>query len=130
MYRIIILLLFFSNTFIALSQTYIQSDVTDDSAQVTIMYNGETGGRPNLDILFQDEFEFYFITPVCPGEFLWCLRIKDNINVASLKLEFNDDKSDLIISVKIDPNIEFIDNKSFVVEHLNLITGQYFRKSE
>ncbi len=123
-----IALLPFTLIFMAVSsQVYIPMGKSLQASEVTIKYKkGASGDRPSMGIYFSDGFSmFQHVLPVCPGDYAWCLRNKENKDIASLNLNFLNNK--LFILVKLDPAIKNDKSKNEILKHINLLKGTFIK---
>ena len=123
-----IALLPFTLIFMAVSsQVYIPMGKSLQASEVTIKYKkGASGDRPSMGIYFSDGFSmFQHVLPVCPGAYAWCLRNKENKDIASLNLNFLNNK--LFILVKLDPAIKNDKSKNEILKHINLLKGTFIK---
>jgi hypothetical protein len=107
------------------SQVYIPIGKSVQASEVTIKYKkGASDTRPSMGIYFSDGFSmFEHVLPVCPGDYPWCLRNKENNDIASLRLNFLNNK--LFILVKLDPAIKDDKSKNEILKHINLLKGTF-----
>ena len=126
LFKKIIAVLPFTLVFMVVSsQVYIPVGKSLQTSEVTIKYKkGASGGRPSMGIYFSDGFSmFEHVLPVCPGDYPWCLRNKENKDIASLRLNFLNNK--LFILVKLDPAIKGDKSRNEILKHINLLKGTF-----
>jgi hypothetical protein len=125
--RVLLFSLFFCGTYIVNSQVFIQKNTSPASTLVTFRYDENEGGnRPSLEIQFKDGFkQFSWVTPVCEGEFSWCLRNTNNEDIAYLKIDVVGNT--LVSTYKLDPIFYKQPNSASLKKHIDLLKGSFVR---
>ncbi len=126
MKSILFLLVFFSVYFLK-AQSFIQKNTNKNSTLVTLKYDENKGGnRPYLEIHFKDGFNlFSWVTPVCEGDYAWCLRNANNEDIAYLKIDIVGNI--LTSSFKLDPIFYKQPNATNMKKHIDLLKGTFVR---
>jgi hypothetical protein len=108
---------------------YIQDGSTMQNSIVRLNYNENIeGNRPNLSIEYLDGFDYFEnVMPVCFGDYCWCLRNKDNEDIAYLKIDFNSNNSRMSVKIKYDELIEKQPNKEELKNHIKMLEGTFVR---
>ncbi len=111
------------------AQTYVQVGSNLQNSKVKFIYDANTGGnRPSLSIRFPDGFDYFEnVMPVCAGEYYWCLRNKNNEDIAYLKIDFNTNKSKISVKIKFDSIFEKEPNKEKIKNRIKLLEGTFVK---
>jgi hypothetical protein len=113
------------------AQTYIQDKTTIKNTKVIFNYNENKGGepaRPSLTIQYKDGFKMFdLVMPNCEGDYEWCLRNKDNEDIAYLKLNFNSNRTIMFGNIKYDKLLDQETNKQEIINHLSLLEGTFIK---
>lgn len=81
-------------------------------------YPNENGNRPFAEFRFNDGAKFK-LTPVCEGEYSWCIRTAENLEVGYLKIEPDSEGEAVFLHSK------FNENSSNYTYYLEKISGTF-----
>lgn len=93
-----------------------------------VAYQGKDGYsefRDVLSIYWKDGFDkIDWIPANCEGEYAWCVRNEDNVNIAYISFTRQEDYA--IVKVKYDDIIYEVKNSEEFLEHLSQVQTQFF----
>lgn len=89
-----------------------------DKSEVSFYYYPNVNGRPYAEFRFTDGTTFNLL-PNCEGEYSWCIRTKENLEIGALQIESDTEGEAIFI------DIIFNGNSSGYLHYLSKMIGTF-----